>query len=74
MHTKIEILEPILRCATEGEAFYQRLSEVAGMMRVTKRSATIYLTVASALSVPALQQVIAICEMWHTRYKIITDQ
>jgi hypothetical protein len=71
--TEIEIISPVLRCQSEEEIFFQRLSEVAGIHKVITGGTKIYLSVSSELEQEALKHVRAICDIWHTSYRIVSD-
>jgi hypothetical protein len=68
--TEIEIIYPDLRCSSEEDVFFQRLSEITGVLKVTIRDMTIFVSISSEFKDKALEQVVAICNMWHTTYKL----
>ena len=70
MITEIEIIYPDLRCSTEEDVFFQRLSEITGVLKVTIRDTKLGVSVSSQCKVKALEEVDAICNMWHTTYKL----
>ncbi len=69
----IEIVTPVCRCQDEEDIFYQRLTEIAGADHVTTCGPRIQLTLTSEACAEALEQVTAICDMWHTRWDIISS-
>jgi len=51
-------------------SFFQSLSEVAGIQKVVTRGAKIYMSVSSESEQEALRHVRAMCDMWHTSYRM----
>lgn len=70
MATEIEIIYPVLRCNTEEDVFYQRLSEITGVLKVSTRGKKISVSISDQCSVEALKEVADVCHMWHTTYKV----
>lgn len=71
LHRKIELIEPVLRCHTEEEVFFQRLSEVTGLLKVIQNESKIYVWVASGSLVEAQEDLSKICDMWHTSFAVL---
>jgi len=70
---EIEIIIPILRCQSEEEVFLQRLSEVAGIQKVVTDDTKTTISVCGEMGQEALKHVRAICDMWHTSFKILSN-
>ena len=69
---EIEIISPVLRCQSEEEIFFQRLSEVAGIQKVITKDMKIYVSVSSDSEQEAFKEVDAICDMWRTSFRILS--
>lgn len=72
MKIEIEVVSPVLRCQSEEEIFFQRLSEVAGIQKIVTSDTKIYLSVSSESEQKAIKDIAAICDMWRTSYRILT--
>jgi len=70
---KIEIDKPVLRCRIEEDAFFRRLSEVSGFRKISMYDSKLYISVTCQFKTEATDEIIAICDMWHTKYKIVYD-
>ncbi|MYM63415.1 hypothetical protein [Pseudomaricurvus sp. HS19] len=69
----IEIIKPVSRCQTEEDIFYQRLTDIDGADHITTVGSRIQLTITASTASVVLEQVTAICDMWHTRWDIVSN-
>ena len=73
MAEKIEIVTPVLRCASEEEVFFERLAEVTGLLDIIRGEATITLSVDKSVRKSAREDVMSICDMWHTTFRRVSE-
>lgn len=73
MNIQIEIVKPVLRCANEEDVFYQRLSEITGVLKITTHESIVCVFVSPQCRVEVAKQIAALCDIWHTSYMIVSD-
>lgn len=69
----IEIAMPVFRCKSEQDVFFERLSDVAGIIEVKRFATVVRISISSAQQITAIAQIKAICEMWLTSYRDVSD-
>ncbi|MGB1261693.1 MAG: hypothetical protein ACPG52_02190 [Cognaticolwellia sp.] len=70
MSIAIEITDAVFKCQTDEEVFYQRLAQVSGIEKVTSENGKIYVTVATDEQSQAVDDIRAICHIWHASFSI----
>ena len=70
MLTQIKMFRPVFRCSTDEDVFFERVADVAGLQNMEVNDTEILLSVLTELSEDALEDIEAICDMWHAKYTV----
>ncbi|MBU2891722.1 hypothetical protein KO495_00125 [Colwellia sp. D2M02] len=73
MTITIAIKHIVFKCKTDEQIFYERLAKTTGLTKITLHGEVIYIFVACEYQHSAIEELTALCDMWHGTYAVMPN-